>query len=75
MASKHLKMSKEGMAGKRKRVTSIILLKLEIIRGLKVVKAEVLASYNIGSLTVYGIKKQKDKFWLHTTLDLRLSMA
>jgi hypothetical protein len=61
MASKDTRMSKQGTAGKRKHVT--IPQKIEIIRRLESGKSKrgVVASCIIGSLTVYGIKKWKDR--------------
>ena len=55
-------MSKQGSAGKRKYVT-LICQTLEIIRRLKCGKSQsvVMTSYNMGSSTVYDVKKQEDQ--------------
>jgi hypothetical protein len=61
MASKDLKMSKEGSAGKRKCVTIMIPQKPEIINRLESEKnQDVTASCNAGSSTIYNIKKQNN---------------
>jgi hypothetical protein len=54
-------MSKQGTFGKRKHITLTILQKLETIRWLECGRSRsiVMASYNIGSSTIYGISKQK----------------
>jgi hypothetical protein len=61
MASKNPKMSIQGTNGKGKYVTLMIPQKLEIMRRLEYDKSqrEVMASCNIGLLTVCDIKKQK----------------
>ena len=63
MASEDLKMSEHSTAGKRKHVTLTISQKLEIIRRLESGESQnkVMASCNIGSSTVYHIKKWKDQ--------------
>ena len=53
MASKDIKMSKQGTSGKRTHSTLMILGTLEIIRSLK-----------IGSFTLCDIKTGKDHLWL-----------
>jgi len=59
-------MSKQGAAGKRKHVTLTIPQKLEIIRRLESGESRsvVMAAYNIGSSTIYDIRKQKDQLRL-----------
>jgi DDE superfamily endonuclease./Tc5 transposase DNA-binding domain./CENP-B N-terminal DNA-binding domain. len=56
-------MSKQGTAGKRKHVTLTIPQKLEIINRLESGESRsvVMAAYNIGSSTIYDIRKQKDQ--------------
>jgi transposase len=56
-------MSKQGTAGMQKYITLTIHQKLEIIRRHESGKSQraVMASYNIGSSTIYDIKMQKDK--------------
>jgi CENP-B N-terminal DNA-binding domain. len=63
MASTYTKVSKQGTTGKTKHLTSTIPQKLQIIRKLHSgkVQREVMVSYNIGSSTTYGTKKQKDQ--------------
>jgi hypothetical protein len=53
MALKDPKMSKQGTAGKRKRVTLTIPQILEIIRSLE-----------IGYSTICDVKKWKEQLWL-----------
>jgi hypothetical protein len=63
MASKDLKMNKHSTAGKRKHITSRIPEKLEVIGRLECGRRqrEVMASYNIGSSTIYDTKKCQDQ--------------
>lgn len=65
MASEDPKVSKQGIAGKRKRVPLKIPQKLDIYVTRKLEIGEswsvLLASYNIGLLTVYDTEKQKDQ--------------
>jgi hypothetical protein len=59
MASEDPKMRKQGTAGKRKHVTSMIPQKLEIIRIHESGKSQsvVMATYSLGSSAIYDIKK------------------
>jgi hypothetical protein len=56
-------MSKQGTAVKRKHITLTIPQKLEIISRLESGESRsvVMAAYNIGSSTIYDIRKQKDQ--------------
>ena len=61
-------MSKQGTAGKRKRVTLTIPQSLELSRRLAIGKCRsvVVASYKTGSLSVYGTKNRRtndDYLW------------
>jgi len=63
MASKCLKMSKQGTAGKRKYITFTSPQKLETIRRFESGKSqsEIMASYTTGSSTIYNTKKHKGR--------------
>jgi hypothetical protein len=63
MASKGLKMSKQGTAGKRKYITFTGLQKLERIRRSESGKSQsvIMASYTIGSSTIHDTKKHKGR--------------
>ena len=59
MVSKDTKICKQGTAGKRKHATLMMPQKLNIIRRFESGKRqrEVMASYNMGSSTIYDIKR------------------
>jgi hypothetical protein len=61
MASKGLNMSKQGTAGKRKYITFRSPQKLETVRRVESGKSQnvIMASYIIGSSTIYDTKKCK----------------
>jgi len=61
MASKGLMISKNGTAGKRKYITFMSPQKLETIRRFESGKSQsvIMASYTIGSSTIYDTKKRK----------------
>jgi hypothetical protein len=63
MASKGLKMSKQGTAGKRKYITFTSPQKLETIRRFESGKSQSvkIASYTTGSSTIYDTKKRKGR--------------
>lgn len=65
MTSKDLKMSKKGTAGKRKCITFMSPQKLETIRRFERGKSQsvIMASYTIGSSTIYDTKKRKGRLW------------
>ena len=66
ITSKDPKMSKQGTAGKRKHITSVIPQKLEIIRRLESSTSHNMfrTSNYVGLSTVYHIMKQKDQLQL-----------
>jgi hypothetical protein len=63
MASKVAKISNQCAEGKRKHVTLTTPQRLEIIRRSESGEScsVVMASYNVGSSTIYDIKEQKDQ--------------
>jgi hypothetical protein len=63
MASTEPKISKQGAAGTITDITLTILEKLEIIRnsGSATTQSIIMAAYDNGFLTNYGVKKQKKK--------------
>ena len=65
MAYKDPVTSKQGLAGKRQHVTWTVSQELERIWRLESGESwsVIVASYTIGSSTVYVIKKQKDRLW------------
>jgi len=66
MASKDLKISKQGTSGKRKHVTLMIPEKFKIIRMLETSKSciVVMASYSIELSIISYIKKRKNQLQL-----------
>ena len=65
MASKVLKTSKQSTAGNRKYITVTSPQKLETNRKFESGKSQsvIMASYTIGSLSLYDIKKYKGQLW------------
>jgi len=63
MASKGLKMSKQGTAGKRKYITCTSPQKLETIRRYESGKSQsvIMVSCTLGSSTIYDTKKHKGR--------------
>jgi len=69
MASRDLKMSKQGTVSKRKHIILMISLKPGMIwRPKSSYSQSVMASYNIGLSTFYDLKKQKDHLRLFVAL-------
>jgi hypothetical protein len=66
MAYKDPVTSKQGLPGKRQHVTWTVYQELGIIRSLESGESwsVIVASYTIGSSTVYDIKKQMDQLRL-----------
>jgi hypothetical protein len=63
MVSKEPKINKQAVAGTTRHITFTIPETLEIIRkpGTATSQSVILAAYKIGLLTIYGIKKHKEK--------------
>jgi hypothetical protein len=63
MASIEPRISKLGAAGTTRHITITITETLEIVRnpGSATSQSVIMATYNTGLMTIYGIKKHKEK--------------